>query len=401
MSMAPDMYQRRQSRSGPSRSSEPDWWLKSSDSLEQANLEWDLWNLRALFPDAERGDLLHILQRRKNGLAREREALAGLWAGDQGILSPGRNFLRAAPEMNHGIVVSLRLGPFHLLAEPWMAAGHDPVILISAGAQAESALDSECMSPHLRYRRKLTYLPVGLPGSLKKAVRAVRDGRPVLVYLDGNNSDRGLGRTREQGLRYQLPGREIRVRTGLARLACRLESPLHMVNLRWTDSEVVWDRAPTLRPRRQDDVSVVTRRLFDWLFSQVLKHPHQWHHWAMIKDSSTCFAKTRLDERQIPQGLRHDFQKAFLACMEHSPDRVHLILEKDVEVWAGSVLADLSEDRFYPAVGMRDQELDGLRAKKMSLTELSKTHGPTWVRFHGLRLCLLGMARLGGMSDVP
>ncbi|MFT5232557.1 MAG: lauroyl/myristoyl acyltransferase [Candidatus Krumholzibacteriia bacterium] len=392
-------YESRPSRSGPSRSSGPDGQQNENDNLEQANLVWDLWNLRALFPDAERDDLLRVLRRRISGLAREREALVGLWAGDQVILTPGRNFLRAAPELNHGIVVSLHLGPYQLLAEPWLAAGHDPVVLINAGALAEFELASEGMSSHLRHRGKLTFLPVGSPGSLKKAVQGVRDGRPVIVYLDGNNGDQGMGRTREQGLRYQLPGRQIRVRTGLARLACRLEAPLHMINLRWEAGEVMWERAPTLRPRREGDVSAITRRLFDWLFSQVIKFPDQWHYWAMIKDSSSCFTKSRLDERKIPTGLRNDFQKAFLACLEHSPNRVHLILEKDVEVWSGDVLADLTEDRFYPAANMRDQDLDALRASRQSLAELSKSNGLPWVRFHGLRLCLLGMARLGGISD--
>jgi len=73
-----------------------------------------------------------------------------------------------------------------------------------------------------------------------------------------------------------------------------------------------------------------------------------------------------------------------------------LILEKDVEVWPGDVLADLSEDRFYTAAGMQDTDLDPLRSGHPTLAELNDFHGEAWVRFHGLRLCLLGMARLGG-----
>lgn len=386
----------RLSRSGTSRSSEPDGRPDANEDLRRADLVWDLWNMRALFPQAEKGDLLQVLSQREKGLAREREALAGLWAGDQVILSPGRSFFRANPELQSGITVSLHQGPYQLLAEPWLAAGLDPVLLISAAAEAEFSAATAGMSARLAHRGRLTFLPVGKPGFVKQAVTALKDGRPVLVYLDGNNGERGVARTREQGLRYQLPGREIRVRTGLARLACRLQVPVHPVCLRWEESAVVWEREPTLHAQRGDDPAVLARLLFDWLFSQVLRHPAQWHHWSMIKDSSACFATSGLDEPRVPMGLRQDFRRAFDACLERSPDTVRLILEKEVEVWPGDVLADLSEDRFYPAAGLESDDLIPLRAGEPTLGEMVARHGYVWVRFHGLRLCLLGMARLGG-----
>jgi len=367
-----------------------------NQELRRATLVWDLWNLRALFPAACRGDLLEILRRREHGLAREREALAGLWAGDQVILSPGRSFLAAHPELKSGIIVSLHQGPYQLLAEPWLEAGLEPVVLINAAAEAEFAAATAGLSARLRHKGKLTLLAVGPRGFVKQAVRAVRDGRPVLVYLDGNNGERGMVRTREQGLRYHLPGREIRVRTGLARLACRLEAPVHPVCLRWQKKSVVWEHESTLHPIRNDDPLILTRRLFDWLFSQVMRQPDQWHYWSMLKGASACFATTGLDEPRVPRGLREDFRRAFNACLERSADTVKLILEKEVEVWPGDVLADLTEDRFYPAAGMGDGDLDPLRGGTPTLADLRERHGHAWVRFHGLRLCLLGMARLGG-----
>jgi len=357
---------------------------------------WDLWNLRALFPTAQKTDLLQILERREQGLAREREALAGLRTGDRLCLAPGRRFLADHPERHTGITVSLHQGPYQLLAEPWLAAGQDPVLLIRAEAEAEFAAAAAALSARMGHRGKLTFLPVGPQGFVKQAVRAVRDGRPVLVYLDGNTGEQGMVRTRERGLRYQLPGREIRVRTGVARLACRLEAPVHPVCLHWATEGVVWESEDSLPARRAHDPEALTRLLFDWLFSQVLRRPEQWHHWSMLKESSACFATTGLDEPQVPRGLRDDFRRAFEACLERSPGTVKLILEKDVAVWPGDVLADLSEDRFYPAAGLADEDLDPLRSGSLTLAEMTARHGLAWVRFHGLRLCLLGMARLGG-----
>ncbi len=94
--------------------------------------------------------------------------------------------------------------------------------------------------------------------------------------------------------------------------------------------------------------------------------------------------------------MREDFRRAYDACLERSPETVRLLLEKEVEVWPGDVLADLTEDRFYPAAGMADDDLESLRGGTPTLAELTVQHGQAWVRFHGLRLCLLGMARLGG-----
>ena len=41
-------------------------------------------------------------------------------------------------------------------------------------------------------------------------------------------------------------------------------------------------------------------------------------------------------------------------------------------------------------------DLETLREGRPTLADLCTRHGESWVRFHGLRLCLLGMARLGG-----
>jgi hypothetical protein len=206
-----------------------------------------------------------------------------------------------------------------------------------------------------------------------------------------------MAETRRRGLRYRLPGREIRIRTGLARLICRLGCPVHRVSLHWTDTwDLIWRRDPTMTWTRGSDPDQVTRFLFDWCFGRIMARPEQWQYWAMLRESSSCFGTGRLDEPRVPAGLREDFQRAFAVCLDRSPATVRLILEKAVQVWPGDVLADLSEDRFYPAAGLQDADLDILRRDRPTLTALSAHHGEAWVRFHGLRLCLLGMARLGG-----
>jgi hypothetical protein len=127
-----------------------------------------------------------------------------------------------------------------------------------------------------------------------------------------------------------------------------------------------------------------------------MQRPDQWQYWAMLKESCACFAAAGPGSPGVPTGLRDDLRRAFLTCLERSPATVRLVLEKSVAVWPGQVLADLSEDRFYPAAGLRDEDLEPLRSGRPTLADLREHHGESWVRFHGLRLCLLGMVRLGG-----
>ena len=383
----------RLSRSGSSRRSGPgrrtDW--------TQADVTWELWNLRALQPDASREDLLEIKRRQELVLAREREALAGLWTGDRDILAPGHGFLEQNPELAAGVTVSMHLGPYQLLAEPFLAAGLEPVILLNSRAMKSFKPGTEALVKHLGHRTSIEWAPVGGNRFVRQLIKAVRAGRPVLVYLDGNSGDRGMAETRNRGLRYSLPGREIRVRTGLAKLVCRLGCPVHRVSLHWSDDgDLVWQRDPTLTWPRTDHPDLVARTLFDWCFGRIMARPEQWQYWAMLRQSSSCFSSTRLGDPRVPEGLRNDCRRAYDICLEKSPATVRLILEKEVAVWPGDVLADLSEDRFYPASGLQDDDLEPLREGRPTLADLCARHGESWVRFHGLRLCLLGMARLGG-----
>lgn len=393
---------RRPPRSGSSRSSGPGRRAAAKTAgsradWSEADLTWELWNLRALQPDAGREDLLEIKRRQELVLAREREALAGLWTGDRDLLAPGHGFLERNPALKTGVTVSMHLGPYQLLAEPYLAAGLEPVILLNSQAMKSFQPGVEALTRHLGHRTRIEWVPVGGRGFVRALVKAVRSRRPVLIYLDGNSGEKGMAETRNRGLRYSLPGRDIRVRTGLAKLVCRLGCPVHRVSLHWEDDQgLIWRREPTLTWGRNDNPDHVTRVLFDWCFSRIMERPEQWQYWAMLRESSSCFGERLGEESRVPTGLRSDFQRSYATCLERSPDTVRLILEKAVEVWPGDVLADLSEDRFYPAAGLCDADLEPLRKDNPTLAQLTAHHGESWVRFHGLRLCLLGMARLGG-----
>jgi hypothetical protein len=358
---------------------------------------WELWNIRALWPEADL-ELLADLKRRQDAvLAREREALAGLWAGDQGYLAPGRGLLASSPELKSGITLSLHLGPYQLLAEPYLAAGCEPAIVLNKSALPSFQAPVDQFLKRLGHRNGVQWIAVGEKGFVRDLLKTVREGRPVLVYMDGNSGQNGMEETRQRGIPYPLPGREIRVRTGLARLFCRLGCPVHRVTLNWEpDGQLVWRQEPTRTWSRSDDPDAITHHLFDWAFDRILEHPEQWNYWAMLRESSACFGRGVLEQAAVPAALQEDFQRSYRICLDRAAGTVKLLLEHQAVVWPGDLLADLTEDRFYPAAGLQDQDLEILRHEKPTLQRLCQVHGRAWVEFHGLRLCLLGLARLGG-----
>ncbi|MBU8870224.1 MAG: hypothetical protein KOO60_05030 [Gemmatimonadales bacterium] len=358
---------------------------------------WELWNIRAFWPNAGPEDLERIRQDKIKVLAKEREAFAGLWTGDRELLAPGHRFFADHPELRTGVTISLHQGPYKLVPELFLDQGISPVVLVNEAALEKMRPDIEKTAERLGLKAPISWIAVGAPRFAMELIRVAREGRPIVVYFDGNSGGDGYVGTRDQGLPYRLPGREIRIRTGLARLVCRLGLPVHLVSVSWDKKyRPIWRKEPSQSWDRTADPDQVTRLMADWVFSEVRAHPEQWHFWTMIKESCACFSTSGLTGFQVPEGLHRDYQDAFLTCCHRSPETVRLILQSQAEVWPGGVLADLTDDRFFDSAGMRDEDLDTLRLGEPTLAELESIHGQAWVRFHGLRLCLLGMARLGG-----
>jgi len=358
---------------------------------------WELWNLRALRPGATADDLVAWKERRRRVLAREREALAGLWSGITDVLVPGHRFLADNPELRSGLVVSMHLGPYALVLEPYLAAGRSPRVLVTDEARRRNEPLTAKMATHLGHGADVTWLNLGDRRTLRRVLRALREDEVVVAYLDGNLGEDGFAGTRDQGLDFELPGRTIRLRTGLARLAVRTGAPIHPVCVYWDDDgQPVWRRGKTVYPERDDDPAELTRRLFTWCFDEIVARPEQWTFWAMLKESAACFATAATDGVTVPPALRRDYARAFGICLARSPQTARLRLERAVAVWPGEVLVDLEDDRFYDARGLQDEDLAPLRTGQPTLADLTEVHGEAWVRFHGLRLCLLGLARLCG-----
>lgn len=358
---------------------------------------WDLWILRGFDPAATHHDVQRLLAARRRQNDWESRLFQRLLAGDTTPLRPGRRLLHERPELASGLILTMHMGPFQFVLEPFLAAGHHLHLLINADAARRLRPVAARLAGALRHRGRLSWHHAEDPHCARALLRARRAGQPILAFADGNQGRDGLAGTRRHGVPYDLPGRQIRVRTGLARFVCRTGCPVHPVSLRWSGDgrTVLWHPQPTQQWGRDDDPVGVTHRIFDWIFNEVRQDPAQWSYWPMLGEAAHCFAPDP-HAAPVPQVLQDDYRRAFALALARAADTARVHLEVEAEVWPGDVLADLSHDHFYPAAGLEQADLDLLRDEAPTLSRLRQLKGSDWVAEQALRLCLLGVARLAG-----
>ena len=204
---------------------------------------------------APTGRHLAALVARRREIARLARRVLVEGEGDHGRLRAAAcGFLRAHPELHHGVVLSLHLGPYSLIPGLYLDCGLSPVVLLDREAHDRIRPEADRRRRELRLPGELTWLTTDRPAFAGRMLRALRAGRPVLVYLDGNSGAGGMEATRERGMPYRLPGRMIRVRTGLGRLVLRSGAPLHTLTVRWRpDGGLDWEAgAPSPWPPDAD-----------------------------------------------------------------------------------------------------------------------------------------------------
>ncbi len=357
--------------------------------------QWALWTLRALVPQADPAALQALRERQRRLRDLEETAMRRLAAGDRRLLEPGRRLMDEAPELRAGLILTIHSGPYQLVLEPYLAAGLTLTVLLNEAARRALAPRAAALSARLGHPGKVIWASLGERDCARTVVAAIRRGEPVLAFADGNQGDDGFAGTRLHGVPYQLPGREIRLRPGLARLACRLECPVHPLAARWTaEGGVCGRRAATQRWCRHDDPRLVAALIMDWVVAEITGAPEQWTYWTMVAETSSAFAADRPGPA-VPAGLRDDYQRAFAACLARAATTVRVELDHEIEVWPGDVLVDHTGERFYAAEGLAEPDLAPLRGEAPTLATLVGLRGEAWVATHVLRLCLLGLARLG------
>ena len=365
----------------------------ASGGLSGGRENWALWNLRALKPDATLATLASLRSRRRELSELEHRVLVQGEGDVERLMADARAALEAHPGLRSGLVVTLHLGPYTLAPALLVMAGEHPAVLLDAEAHEAIRPRAEEQRRRLGLAGDVEWIVVDRPLFARDVIKALREGRPVVVYLDGNRGAGGTEATRDQGMAYDLPGRTIRLRTGLGRLIARLGCDVHGVASRWRDDGTIdWDVSRLESPSIGPSPETITCDLYNWMFGQVMRTPEQWSYWGMLAASSDCFATRNLAVSSPRDHARRN--AVFLDYLVSRPDQARLVLTREVEVWEPDVLVDLDHDAFYGAEGLHDNALDLLRGLAPTLSELCDACGSDWVGFHGRRLYLLGLADL-------
>jgi hypothetical protein len=356
---------------------------------------WALWNLRALHPHATTANLSALELRRQEFTNLEQRILAYGEGDHVRLRDDARAFLAAHPEITSGLVITLHMGPYVLLPVVYLGAGVEPVIVLDRAAHDRIRPDAERQQRKLGLSGHIQWITTDRPLFAGRILRALRAGRPVLVFLDGNSGNGGMEATRDRGMPYRLPGRTIRVRTGLGRLIQRTGCSVHAVSVRWrADGTLAWRGVSPGKWDKTASPRQVTRQLYDWLFDEVARSPEQWSFWPMIARTSECFSTIGMDGGAERHDRGRRSQRFENALRDH-PSGTRVRLEGEVEVWEPDVLADLTRQRFWAAEGLRDSALDLFRyGAEPTLTELEACCGRDWIDFHVRRLHLLGVLEL-------
>lgn len=356
---------------------------------------WDLWHLRTLFPDWDAADLSRLQQEGADHDAAQQRLFGRPQAAAKRFAPRARRVLTDHPDLTTGLTISLHLGPYSLAPVPWLVTGRDLHVLVNRTSLAEIQPVYDSLQETLRLPGQVVWVPIEGQGFALRLLRALRRRQPVFAYLDGNDGLAGSEGTLRRGIVHRLPGRDIRVRTGLARLALSLRCPVHSLVTVWdSQGEFSWVRGPTWVWPQGTLPSTATTELFRWAFGVIRQHPAQWRVWNMLTGVCDSF---RRDTSPAASEFADPWQVIAAANR-----RLRLRWRRQAAVWPGDMLEDVEGGCFYTAAGLKSSELEFLRRRPtFTPAEAVERYGEDWIKAHLPRLAALGFIGRAVGPEVP
>jgi len=295
-----------------------------------------------------------------------------------------RQVLVDHPELKSGLTLSLHLGPYSLAPVPWLVSGIDVCLLVNRSSLAEIKPIYDGLHSQLKLPGRINWVPIEGKSFVMKMARALRRHEPVFAYLDGNDGLAGSEGTLRQGMLHQLPGRNIRVRTGLARLALRLRCPVHTLVTLWGEEKGFrWQRGPSWQWPSQTSAEAASNDMYSWGFGLIAEHPAQWRAWNMLTGVPDGFRATATGAND------QDIDPYAVVAQENRDDKI--FWQREVRLWPGDMLEDVAGDCFYGASGLQASELAVLQGRNgFTANQMIAQFGELWAVAHLPRLVALG-----------
>lgn len=228
----------------------------------------------------------------------------------------GIEHLDAALARGRGaILVTAHFGPYRWLAPELLARGVPLTMLVDEAFQR--VLDHDVSSRvHKIYsqfsREQFQTVSSGSPQTLWHMARALKQGRVVITFADGNSGIEG--KAGASGC-VELPflGQTIRSRPGIAALGHVSAAPLLPIVATRAGVEGVFEIQEAIVPNVDENAQSFRQRgtvsLFAWLEQLVLRAPADWEEWWLLpnwlagKMTVSCTRTPRPDFRLTLPGL--------------------------------------------------------------------------------------------------
>lgn len=352
--------------------------------MDEIQVRWDLWNLKTLFPAWGRKELEDLLELGERYDERQQLMFGDPVAAYEKFGDEARQVLLRHPELRSGLTLSLHVGPYSLAPVPWLASGLDVCLLVNRSSLAEIKPIYDALHDQLALPGRINWVPIEGKSFVLKLARALRQAKPVFAFLDGNDGLDGSEGTLRQGMLHRLPGRAIRVRTGLARLALRLKCPVHTLVTLWgEESGFSWQRGPSWQWPAETTAEQATHDIYQWGFDVISRHPAQWRAWNMLTGVADGF-------RREDSPTRGEGRDPYLIVTKGNRN-ISLGWRRPARLWPGDMLEDVEGDCFYVAAGLKEGELKALQAVEgFTVNQLAVRFGEPWVQDHLPRLSALG-----------
>ena len=202
----------------------------------------------------------------------------------------GRAHLDAALARGRGVlIVPSHFGPYRWIAPALLELGLRVTLLVDERNQglvdADVASRMDRLFPALAWEDFAT-VNSGDPAALWQLARALRAGRAVVMFADGNSGVEGLAAARG-ALTLPFLGQEIRVRPGIGALAANTDAAVVPVFTqdRGQDAPILRFDPPILRAASEPRAGFAARvmgSLFATLEREIRAQPTRWEEWWLL-----------------------------------------------------------------------------------------------------------------------
>jgi lauroyl/myristoyl acyltransferase len=228
------------------------------------------------------------------------------------------------------IFCSFHLGSYRVIANYLFNNGYDFSILVRGDVyekQAAELLDcSRRASEKYGVKADMRIHNAENPDVLIKVLRELKEGRSLLVYVDGNT---GSGSSAEKLDGVSFLGQNIQIRKGVGYMSYLSGVPiLPVVSYRQADSQNVLEFKNLIYPDKtlsRDQYSQqVNQNLYNLLAKYLTKYPTQWEGWsyvqqflAPIQSSADISPKTTVTSYQ--NSYQFNYSRYCLLNLQQSP----------------------------------------------------------------------------------